>query len=396
VWLSPDEERGYYDGFANSALWPLCHIAYERPTFEEDHWRHYAAVNERFADAIAEEAAGSRALVFIQDYHFALLPRLVKQRLPSAVVCQFWHIPWPNPEAFRICPWKQQILEGLLGNDLLAFHIQYHCNNFLDTIDREIESRIDRERFSVTRLGSETLIRPHPISVDFDQISRDASGPATLDRVERLRAQHRLHGLRVLLGVDRLDYTKGLPERLRAFDRMLQRHPSLAGRVALVQLAVPSRARIAAYRALREAVARAVEEVNRRHATPSWTPVVHLEGYEDRSALAAWYRLADACVVTSLHDGMNLVAKEYVAARADGRGVLVLSRFTGAARELEQALLVNPFAVSEMGDAFAEALALRPEDQRARMERMRETVRAHNVYRWVGRLLEQAARLEPS
>jgi trehalose 6-phosphate synthase len=395
VWLSREEERGYYEGFSNEGLWPLCHIAYQRPRFERSDWDHYRAVNARFADAVVEEAGSDRALVFIHDYHFALLPRMVKDRLPGAIVFQFWHIPWPNPEAFRILPWKQEVLEGLLGNDLLAFHIQHHCNNFIDTVDREIESRIDRERFTVTLRGSPTLIRPQPIGVDFDEIDRQASAPDVARRAAAFRRELRIGERKLLLGIDRLDYTKGIPERLRAYDRLLSLRPEHAGRVVLVQLGVPSRSGIPAYRRLEEEVDRLVAEINARHGHRSWTPVHLLKEGRDRRELLPLYRAADVCLVTSLHDGMNLVAKEFVAARNDGRGVLVLSRFTGSARELGQAVLVNPYAVDELADALHAALEMPVPEQASRLLRLRETVREANVFKWIGKLLAVAARLEP-
>ncbi len=395
VWLSQKEEQGYYYGFANEALWPLCHIAYHRPVFRESDWREYVAVNEKFANAIIEEAADAeRVIVFVQDYHFALVPKLVKQRLPSAIVAQFWHIPWPNAEAFRICPWKQEILEGMLGNDLLAFHIQHHCNNFLETVDREIESRIDREHFSVTLRGSPTLVRPHAISVDFEELSREADTYPTARRIANFRQEHRLEDVKIVLGVDRTDYTKGIPERLRAIDSLLRRHPDLAGRFVHVQIGVPSRTHIPAYQSLRDEIVALVEEINVRHRTPAWQPLLYLDRHFDRETLIALYRTADVCAVTSLHDGMNLVAKEFVASRPDGRGVLVLSHFTGAARELTHALLVNPYAVDEMAETLNVALLMPAEKQAVHMEKLRTIVREHNVFRWVGKVLADAVRVE--
>jgi trehalose 6-phosphate synthase len=396
IWLNEREETGYYYGFSNEGLWPLCHIAYQRPVFERNDWEQYRAVNARFADAVVEEAGGARALVFIHDYHFALLPKLVKDRLPGAVVFQFWHIPWPNPEAFRILPWAHELLEGLLGNDLLSFHIQHHCNNFIDTVDREIESRIDRERFTVTLRGSPTLIRPQPIGVDFEEISRLAAAPEVAARADALRREVAPPGARILVGIDRLDYTKGIPERLRAFDRLLRLRPEHAGRVVLLQIGVPTRSRLGAYRRLEEEVDGLVAAINARHGTRSWTPVRYSKESRDRDELLPYYRAADVCLVTSLHDGMNLVAKEFVAARTDHRGVLLLSRFTGSARELDRALLVNPFAVDELADAFHVALAMPPDEQESRLRRLRDSVREENVFKWVAKLLSAAARLEPA
>jgi trehalose 6-phosphate synthase len=396
VWLSPEEERGYYYGFSNEGLWPLCHIAYQRPMFRDRDWKQYAAVNQAFADAVVEEIAGERALVFIQDYHFALLSKLIKQKLPGAIVCQFWHIPWPNSEAFRICPWTRDVLEGMLGNDLMAFHTQNHCNNFLESVDRELESRIDRESFSVTLRGSHTAIRPHPISVDFDAISAAAESSATQDRMAALQERYRLSGLAVLLAVGRMDYTKGILERVQAVDRLLELHPELVEKTVLLEIAVRSRSQIAAYGHFQDQVESLIEAVNKRHRTSAWEPIVLIREHQDQPTLTALYRLADLCLVTSLHDGMNLVAKEYVSARVDEQGALLLSHFTGAARELTHALLVNPYAVDATADMIWKALTMTAEEKQCRMRKMREVVREHNVYRWAGKLLEQAARLEPS
>ena len=396
IWLTPEQERGYYYGFSNEGLWPLCHIAYQRPLFRESDWKQYEAVNQAFADAVVEEIGGERALVFIQDYHFALLSKLIKQKVPGAIVCQFWHIPWPNSEAFRICPWTREVLEGMLGNDLLAFHTQHHCNNFIDSIDREIESRIDRETFSITLRGSHTAIRPHPISVDFDAISASALTPSTQDRMTALKDHYRLDGLSVLLAVGRMDYTKGILERVQAVDRLLELHPELIEKVVLLEVGVRSRSQIAAYSNFQEQVECLIETVNRRHRTSAWEPIVLIRDHQEQHTLTALYRLADVCLVTSLHDGMNLVAKEYVAARADEQGTLLLSNFTGASRELTHALLVNPYAVDGVAETIWKALRMTAEEKQCRMRKMREVVREHNVYRWAGKLLEQAARLEPS
>ena len=394
VWLTEEEEEGYYYGLANEGLWPLCHIAYQRPLFRKEDWKQYVAVNEKFAEAVLDEIGQSRALVFIQDYHFALLPRLIKERAPGAIVCQFWHIPWPNAEAFRICPWKREILEGLLGNDLLAFHIQHHCNNFLDTVDRELEARIDRERHSVVLKGSPTLIRPHPISTDFERFSQEGASPASAERQIAIRKRLKSSGVKILLSVGRIDYTKGIVERLQSLDTLLARHPEWIGKVLLVEIGIPSRTRISRYRFLQEEIESLVTQINRKYRTGNWKPIYLIREHQDGATLAAYYRIADVCLVTSLHDGMNLVAKEYVAGRSDAKGVLVLSQFTGAARELKQALIVNPYAVDDLAESLHQALVMSPEEQTSRLEKLRFTVREHNVYRWAGKLLGEAARVE--
>ena len=390
VWLSQEEEAGYYYGLANNALWPMCHIAYARPEFNDSDWQHYITVNKRFADAVVDEMGGGPSVVFVQDYHFALLPRFVKEKRPDSVVCQFWHIPWPNPEAFRVCPWGEELLEGLLGNDLLSFHIQYHCNNFLNTVERTLEARVDYERFAVVRGGHATLVKPFAISIDPDLWN---GPPKTSDRETEIRSIRESLGLtneRIIFGVDRLDYTKGIPDRLRAYERMLSRHPDWLGRVVFVQVGAPSRDQLERYQALGKEVDETVASINAKHGTDSWKPVDYRREHRTQAEIAAMYRAADVCVVSSLHDGMNLVAKEFIAARTDMRGVLVLSKFTGAARELQEAVLVNPFAIDAFADNLHEALTM-PEDQQTRRMRALSTrVRSHTVYDWAAGLLTTA------
>jgi trehalose 6-phosphate synthase len=418
VWLSRDEENGYYHGLSNTALWPLCHIVYTRPHFSRSDWEVYKAVNGKFRDAVLEEAEGGPAIVFVQDYHLALLPRFLKDARPDLKVIQFWHIPWPNREAFRIFPWGEELLDGLLGNDLLGFHIQHHCNNFLETVDRGIESRVDYEHFCAFRGGRPTYVRAFPISVDFAQIGRDAE---SLDAGRR-RAEFATEigacasGESVLLvGADRIDYTKGIPERFVAFDKMLRRHPDLKGKVCLVQLAAPSRTGVTAYRDLNRELDALVGSINRRHGdgsapsggflgglrrllgggrpgTRGWVPIRFLRAQHDYYAVLAACRMARVALVTSLHDGMNLVAKEFVSARTDGDGVLILSEYTGAARELVDALLVNPFDIDRLTDVMHEACAMSEADRRQRMERMRAQVEKNDVYRWGAAIFEEAER----
>jgi trehalose 6-phosphate synthase len=392
VWLTKEAMQGYYYGFANEALWPLCHIACTRPRFDAGDWEQYRRVNRQFADAVLEEADDGPAVVFVQDYHYALLPRMLKNARPDLVVLQFWHIPWPNREVFRICPWQEEILDGLLGNDLLAFHIQYHCNNFLETVDRALESRVDWDRFAITRGGKTTFIRPQPISIDPDSVA--GSLPEDMKREER-RLRKRL-GVRdhpLLVGVDRVDYTKGIPERFRAVDRLLTLHPEFKRRFTFVQVGAPSRVHIPTYRRLGEEVAALADEINWRHGNHTWRPIVYLDEHHGPELLFPLYRIAAGCVVSSLHDGMNLVAKEFVAARSDLRGVLVLSRFTGAAQEFADALLFNPFAGDEFAEALRQALVMPEEEQERRMRRLRQQVLDNNIYRWAGMLLSEAGKL---
>jgi trehalose-6-phosphate synthase len=391
VWLTRKEESGYYYGLSNSALWPLCHIVYKRPHFSRADWEMYRSVNERFRDAVLEEARDGPAIVFVQDYHFALLPRLLKSARPDLQVIQFWHIPWPNREAFRIFPWGEELLDGMLGNDLLGFHLQYHCNNFLDTVDRAIEARVDYEHFRVYRGGRPTYVRPFPISVDFLQIGEDVAAAEVEQRKTAFFKELEIEngGPKLLVGADRIDYTKGIPERLRAFDLLLTRRPEFRTKVMMVQLAAPSRTHVEEYRRLNEELDALVDDINWRHQTEQWTPIRLLRGHHDYYSVLAACRMARVLLVTSLHDGMNLVAKEFVAARTDVDGVLLLSQYTGSARDLVDAVQVNPYDVDQMVDAMARALTMPKAERRRRMSRMRAQVGKNTVYGWGDRIFEE-------
>jgi trehalose 6-phosphate synthase len=395
VWLTKEEENGYYYGYSNEALWPLCHTAFQRPTFRKEDWNFYAKVNEKFAKAVIEEVGSKKAFVWIQDYHLCLLPKYLKQMAPNQlIIAHFWHIPWPNYDAFRICPQKKEILEGLLSNDLLGFHIRYHCDNFLDAIDREIESKIDRERFSVIRSGHETLIRPYPISVDFEGINEVSNSSDVLKAKEALIEEFGLSGPKVLLGLDRIDYTKGIPERLLAVDRLLEKHPELKEKIVFLQIGEISRIHIPKYKALNDEINALVEEINWKHYTVGWKPIIlvrrHLSFYE----VLAFYRIGEVCIVSSLHDGMNLVAKEFVSSRSDEKGMLVLSQFTGASRELTDAILINPYDRDQFSDGLFSALNVSEEERHKRIIKMRQIVQQSNVFRWSGKILSELLKFE--
>jgi trehalose 6-phosphate synthase len=393
VWLSPAEEKGYYYGFSNEGLWPLCHLADARPTFRTQDWKHYQEVNRKFVDAVCSEVDAEDPIVLVQDYHFALAPRLLRERLPRATVITFWHIPWPNAERFGICPWRTELLEGLLGSSILGFHTQLHCNNFMDSADRFLEARLDRDRNAVVQQGRGTLVRPYPISLEWPVRWLQDLPPAAECRA-RVHAELGLPPDAVLgVGVDRLDYTKGIEERLLAVERLLERFPALRGRFTFVQLAAPSRTEIERYRQLGERVEEVARRINERFGAGAYLPVRVLRAHHEPPAVFRFYRAADVCYVSSLHDGMNLVAKEFVAARDDDRGVLVLSEFTGAAKELTEALIVNPYDLDAASAALARAVGMSVEEQRDRMRSMRGFVAEFNVYRWAGRMLVDAARV---
>ncbi len=387
VWLTKEEEQGYYLGFANEGIWPLCHIAHTRPVFRASDWEYYKRANERFAQAVLEEIEGAdRPFVLIQDYHFALLPSLIKAKRPDAHVAIFWHIPWPNAEAFRICPWEKELLDGLLGADLVSFHIQAHCNNFLETVDQSLQSRIEWDRFTVNRNDHLTLVRPHPISVALPERGHDAGTTPEQNRSEIL-AQLGPEILFLGVGVDRVDYTKGLLERFRGIETFLDKFPHYREQFAFAQFGAPSRTAIKRYLEFFREVEEEVERINRRFQTASWKPIHLFNTHHSHREIEPFYKAADLCLVTSLHDGMNLVAKEFVASRTDGDGVLILSQFTGASRELRDALLVNPYDVGQMAEMIRQALEMPSEERQARMKRMRRVVREHNIYRWAAELI---------
>jgi trehalose 6-phosphate synthase len=387
VWLTKAQEDGYYYGLANEGLWPLCHIVFTRPVFNPQHWQTYREVNQIFAEAVLQEAGNIPTFVFIQDYHFALLPRLLKEKNSNLIVAQFWHIPWPNRETFRAFPWKEELLEGLLGNDLLGFHLRYHCQNFLDTMDRAIESRVDHELFEITRGGKVTTVRPFPISIDFERHVALAKSPAVEREMERWRQQLGLRDQFLGVGIDRIDYTKGIPERLRALDCFLEKNPDYQKRLIFVQIGVPSRAHIREYKLLDDEIESVVEAINWKWSTDSWRPIIFLKQHCTPVQMMALHRLANFCTVSSLHDGMNLVAKEFVSSRFDEDGVLILSQFTGAAREITDALLINPFSIEEGAEAIRQALEMPEEERRKRMQKMRTAVAENNIYRWAGKAI---------
>jgi len=393
VWLTHEEEQGYYYGFANEGLWPLCHIAHIRPTFRIRDWEHYRTVNRRFADVVVDETNTENPIVLVQDYHFALLPRLVRERLPGATIITFWHIPWPNPEAFGILPWREAVLEGLLGSSILGFHTQFHCNNFFDTVDRFLEARVNRETFSISYGGEPTEVRRYPISIEWPPAAL-ADQPPVPECRQQIRARLGMpDGLHLGLGVDRLDYTKGILERFLAVERLLELESRWLGKFSFVQIAAPSRSSIDEYQGFEAKVRELAKRINQRFGRDGYQPIILKVEHHDARDLYAYYRAADVCYVSSLHDGMNLVAKEFVAARDDERGVLVLSQFTGASRELTEALIVNPYDLEQSAAALHLALTMPPEEQRARMRSMRNLVQEFNVYRWAGRMLNDAARM---
>ena len=395
IWLSAEEEIGYYNGFANEGLWPLCHIAHTRPIFRTSDWEYYNKVNKKFADALIEEiGAEEHPVVLIQDYHFALLPRMLKEGLPNARIAIFWHIPWPNPESFSICPWQRELLDGLLGADLIGFHTQAHCNNFLHTIDHILEAKVDWEHFAIERNQHRSSVLPFPISVELVEDRPEVEiGTNAEEERSALLLELGIEATFLGVGVDRVDYTKGILERFRAIESLLERFPKYQGKFTFIQIGAPTRSRIKRYAEFQTEVRAESERINARFRRGRWKPIIFQNREHTHQEVQRYYRAAHLCMVTSLHDGMNLVAKEYVAARHDERGVLILSRFTGASRELHDAIIVNPYDVESTGEAIAQALEMNVSEMVDRMHRMRKSVREHNIYWWAGSLIGELCEL---
>jgi trehalose 6-phosphate synthase len=393
IWLSKKEEECFYYGYSNEGLWPLCHNVHVRPTFREADWEFYQSINQKFAEAVLEELGDEAGFVFIQDYHFALLPKLIKEGRPDIIVAQFWHIPWPNPEAFRVCPHAEEILCGLLGNDILGFHIRYHALNFLESVDRFLEARVDRERLSVIKGGRETLVRPFPISIDYEMVENMSLNPDIEQRKSRIKMDFRIRNRFMAVGIDRLDYTKGIIERFDAIDRFLEKYPEYVGNFVFLQLGPISRIHIPRYRTYNDEIYHRVVDINKKWAIKDWQPIILYKKHLGIEDILTYYKAANVCIVSSIHDGMNLVAKEFVASRIDEKGVLILSKFTGSARELEQALFINPIATDQFADVIRQALEMPAEEQAERMRKMRETVKENNVYRWAGKIISEMKRL---
>lgn len=396
VSLTKEEEMGFYYGFSNSMFWPMCHITFARPSFNQTEWESYKSVNEKFADAVLDEIGNKKAFVWVQDFHFALLPAIIKNKKPDTIVAQFWHVPWPNPEIFRICPWGKEILEGMLGNDLIGFHIKMHSDNFLNSVDQTLEVRVDRERSTIFHHGGvETKVQPFPISVDATIISEDAEKDYTSNDVVRdvisLVPKDCPH---IAVGVDRVDYTKGIPERIKAVDKLLGKHPELIGKFIYLQIGSLSRIHIRLYKELNDEINRLIEEINWKYATDEWSPVIFLRRNITYPEVLYFYKLANICLVSSLHDGMNLVAKEYVASKNNEDGVLVLSKFTGAAREFDKhALVINPYDIEGFADTIYSAITMPEEERKERMKKMRQLVFDNNIYQWGSNFISELVRL---
>ncbi|MBN2145514.1 MAG: trehalose-6-phosphate synthase [Candidatus Aureabacteria bacterium] len=390
VWLNKAEEDGYYYGFSNEGLWPLCHNTHTRPVFRERDWQMYKKANQRFADAVLEEVPAKNPFIFIQDYHFTLLPQMIREKCPDAKIALFWHIPWPNSESFSICPFQKEILEGMLACDLIGFHVQYHCNNFFDTVNRFLECRIDMEKFSVVRSGYETFVKPFPISIDDKEVCFSDDD----EKIRMIQEEREIKDMIIGVGVDRIDYTKGIVERLNAIDRFLEKYPSYRKKFVFIQIGAPSRVHIKSYHDLDAEIDEKVEKINWKYLDGNWKPILYLKKHFYVNEIRLYYKMADFCIVSSLHDGMNLVAKEYIMAKTDMNGVLLLSTFTGAWRELTEAIPINPYSIEEFADRIRLACEMPMDEKKKRMESLKKTIQEKNIYRWAGNIITEMTAIQ--
>ncbi|MDP4222380.1 MAG: trehalose-6-phosphate synthase [Bacteroidota bacterium] len=387
IWVSKEEEDHFYYGFSNEGIWPLCHLAHTRPIFREEDWNYYKKVNSRFARAVLEEVTNIRnPYVLVQDYHFALLPEMIKKERPDAIVAIFWHIPWPNPEFFSICPWQSEILRGMLGSDLIGFHTQYHCHNFLETVNNSIDSRVIKENLSVKIGDQTTYVKSFPISIAFTLRDYDRKDE-NLQTSREILSKYNLEAQLMGIGVERIDYTKGIIERFLAIEKFFDKYPSYQGKFTFVQIGAPSRTEIKSYSDIIIRVEAEAARINARYRIKDWKPILLLMKHHSHEEIMPFYKAANLCMVTSLHDGMNLVAKEFVASRNNNDGVLILSRFAGASHELQGSIIVNPYNTVEMCDAIKAALEMPRKTQQKRMKQMRQVIVEHNIYSWAASLL---------
>ena len=393
IWMNKAEEAGYYYGFSNEALWPLCHIVYTKPKFSAEDWKYYQLINERFANAILAEIGNKEAFIFLQDYHLTLVPKLIKQANPKAKIALFWHIPWPNPEVFRICPWKNEILEGLLGADLLGFHIHYHADNFMETINHNLEAKVNKVTSTVTYQGTETIVRPYPISIDYEKIFKEASSQAVASDIDKVKEGLGITSELIGVGTDRIDYTKGITEKFEAINLFLEKYPEFQGRLVYIQIGSLSRIHLETYKKLNDDINSLVERINWKYSSDNWSPIIFIRKYFTPQQLLAIYRMANICLVSSLHDGLNLVAKEFVAASSEDKGMLVLSKFTGAAHELTDAVTFNPYNPEECAKAIKQALTMPEKERKSRMEKMKANVAENNIYHWSAEIIQALLRL---
>lgn len=391
VWLSEEDVQRYYMGFSNQALWPLCHNILEHIRFRDRFWNRYIEVNQRFARAVIDEVDDDDALVWLQDYHLALAPEAIRRLRPDLTLAHFWHIPWPAWETFRVSPRKNALLNGLLCNDLIVFHLDSFAQNFLDTCAHELDSIIDWGQRTIVHRGRVTEVRALPISIDVERFEKLAASQETVARIARLRGRYGLQGKKVGIGVDRLDYSKGILERLEAIRFLFRDHPEMRGRFTFIQVAVPTRSEIPAYQHLQEKVGTEIDALNDELSTEEWTPIVYIKHRLPQDELAAFYRMADVAIISSVIDGMNLVVKEYIACQDDDPGAVCLSEFAGAAEHIEHSIRINPYYTEGFAEDIRKAVEMDLAERRRRMAAMKADLRENTIYRWMADFIEEAA-----
>ena len=391
VWLDEEDVKGYYEGYANRVLWPLCHGAMGAFEYDVDHWLRYRDVNRQFAERV-RETVDEGATVWFQDYHFALAPAMIRDAVDGPLV-HFWHIPWPPADIFRYCPQRQELLEGLLATDLLGFHVEEYVERFLDCVEAFVpDARVDRNRKTVKTNGQSTRLSAFPLGVDVESIAREASQAHGIE--SSLRDRYNIKG-QLLLGVDRLDYTKGIPERLRAIEHLLERSPRHRCQFTVVQKSIPSRENIPAYQRLQSEVEQVVDRINDRFATDDWQPVVTIDDYLPTETLYGLYRATDVMLVTPICDGMNLVAQEFVAAQSSPDGVLVLSEFAGAHEFLGDGVLsINPYDTPAHADAIERAIDMGVGERMRRMRELRSAVDELDIETWAPSVLAATSSID--
>ncbi len=388
IFLKKKELDGFYYGFANQTLWPLCHAVFIKPIFHTSWWEEYKQVNQKFADAILEEIKDDNAFIWVNDYHFALLPKMLQEKHPKLSVGVFWHIPWPTHEIFRICPWRKEILEGLLGADFIGFHRGYHVDNFVECARRELGVIVDNEPKSIIWNDNHTKLANLPAGIDYHEIQDSFSKHKLIDK-RIIKRDFGFNFEKLIIGVDRIDYTKGLVERLKILDRFFEKYPEYIGKVVYFSVGAPSRIHIPAYKNLNKEILDLVEKINWKYSTNDWFPIVFVDQILPREKIFEYYRLADVCLVTALDDGMNLVAKEFVLCSDPEKGVLVLSKFTGAAKDLKWALQINPYSVEASVDVLRQALEMNKKEKIERNKNLKNAVKANNIYDWAKNFIEK-------
>ncbi len=388
VWISKKEEEGAQALTANSALWPLSHTVYVRPVFQQDAWEQFKAVNEKIAQSVAEEV-DEKTVVWINDYQLSLCAAYLK-KIKNVKMGFFWHIPWPGLEVFKICPWKEEILEAILSNKVVGFHTGEYVRNFLYCVEKLLDRvSVDWQNYEVTYKEAKTTVKSLPIGIDYTRITKIAHSKTPED-VNAQRRKFEVIGKKFIISVDRMDYTKGIPEKLRAIDYLFTKYPEFIGKVTLLQIGAPTRTTLPEYKKALDETLEATDALNWKYSMGDWKPAIFINEFVSLNDIITLYKAADACLVTSLHDGMNLVSKEYIASN-QGNGIIVLSKFAGSANELKEAIQVNPFLVEDIAQGIKTSLEMSEKEKQKRMKQMKKTVAEKDVFKWAADFLQSLA-----